>query len=77
MGVKRMSSITIEALEAKCDSMYKLVIAAARRASQVSKPESRALVATVHRKPTLVALEEVIQGKVIIKSQSDEEEVPE
>ncbi len=72
-----MSEITIEALEEKCDSMYKLVIAAARRASQVSKPESRALVATAHRKPTLVALDEIIQGKVIVKSQLDEEVVVE
>lgn len=72
-----MSEITIEALEDKCVSMYKLVIAAARRASQVSKPESRPLVATVHRKPTLVALEEIIQGKVIIKSQLEEDEIVE
>ena len=68
-----MSDITIEALEGKCVSMYKLVIAAARRASQVSKPESRPLVATTHRKPTLVALEDIIQGKVIITSQAEEE----
>jgi DNA-directed RNA polymerase omega subunit len=66
-----MSNITIEALEEKCVSMYKLVIAAARRAGQVNKPESRPLVATAHRKPTLVALDEVIQGKVIIKSQQE------
>ncbi len=72
-----MSEITIEALEEKCESMYKLVIATARRASQVSKPESRPLVATTHRKPTLVALEEVIQGKIIIKSQLDEDVVVE
>jgi len=72
-----MSDITIEALEEKCVSMYKLVIASARRAGQVSKPESRALVATVHRKPTLVALDEIIQGKVMIKTQKDEDEVAE
>ena len=72
-----MSEITIEALEDRCESMYKLVISAARRASQVSKPESRPLVATTHRKPTLVALEEIIQGKVIIKSQVDDDVVVE
>jgi DNA-directed RNA polymerase omega subunit len=72
-----MSDITIEALEAKCESMYKLVIAGARRAAQVSKPESRPLVSTEYRKPTLVALEEIIQGKVIINSTPDEEEIVE
>jgi DNA-directed RNA polymerase omega subunit len=72
-----MSDITIEALEGKCESMYKLVIAAARRAAQISKPESRALVSTEYRKPTLVALEEIIQGKVIINTTPDEEEIVE
>lgn len=70
-----MSDITIEALEEKCESMYKLVIAASRRAGQVNKPESRPLVATTHRKPTLVALDEILQGKVLIKNAADADEV--
>jgi DNA-directed RNA polymerase omega subunit len=72
-----MSDITIEALEEKCESMYKLVIAAAKRAGQVSKPESRPLVSTTHRKPTLVALEEIVQGKVLIKDAEEADDVVE
>jgi len=70
-----MTDITIEALEEKCESMYKLVIATARRASQINLPESRPLVATSHRKPTIIALEEVVQGKIIIRTPSDDEVV--
>lgn len=70
-----MSIITVEKLEEKCDSMYKLVIAAARRATQISKPEIRPLVATSSKKPTTIALEEIIEGKVIVKGGvSDEDE---
>lgn len=46
------------------DSLYRLVNIAARRANQLNKPESRPLVKTKERKSTIVALEEVLDGKV-------------
>lgn len=46
------------------DSLYRLVNVAFRRANQINKPETRALVPTRSRKPTIVALEEVLEGKV-------------
>ena len=46
------------------DSLYRLVNIAARRANQVNKAESRALVPTESKKPTTIALEEVYEGKI-------------
>lgn len=46
------------------DSLYRLVNIAARRANQLNKPESRPLVKTKERKSTIIALEEVLNGKV-------------
>lgn len=59
-----MSTISVEQFEGKIDSLYRLVILAAKRAAQISKPDSRPLVPVRSRKPTLVALEEVLSGKV-------------
>lgn len=46
------------------DSLYRLVNVAARRANQVAKLESRALVTTDSKKPTMIALQEILEGKV-------------
>lgn len=59
-----MSNISVEQFDDKIDSLYRLVILAAKRATQISKPDSRPLVPVRSRKPTLVALEEVLSGKV-------------
>jgi len=57
------------------DSLYRLVYIAAKRVTQVSKPEGRALVPINSRKPTIVALEEVRTGKVGYRtSESDEDD---
>lgn len=63
-----MPDISIEQFEDKCDSLYRLVIAAARRATQIAKPETRPLVPTHSKKPTIIALEEVLEGKVECKA---------
>lgn len=49
------------------DSLYRLVNIAAKRANQISKPETRALVRAESKKPTIVALEEVLEGKVTFR----------
>lgn len=46
------------------DSLYRLVNIASRRANQLNKPESRPLVHTKAEKTTIIALEEVLDGKV-------------
>ena len=59
----------------KADSLYRLVLAAARRASQLAKPESRPLVPVRSKKPTIVALEETLEGKVAVgEAKTDEED---
>lgn len=70
-----MAMISIADFEGKCDSLYRLVIAAARRATQISRPETRALVPTRSRKPTVIALEEIMQGRVeVLAAPRDEDE---
>lgn len=54
------------------DSLYRLVNITARRANQLNKPESRPLVKTKERKTTIIALEEVLQGKVWYTTGEDE-----
>lgn len=58
------SPISVEQFGDKIDSLYRLVIVAARRAAQVAKPEARPLVPVHSKKSTITALEEILQGKV-------------
>lgn len=53
-----------EKLTSKTDSLYRTVILAARRAAQVNRPETRPLIATKSKKATMIALDEIEQGKV-------------
>lgn len=70
-----MSDVSVEDLKDKADSLYRLVIVAARRANQLSKTESHGLLAKRTRKSTMVALEEIKDGKLGYRtSASDEEE---
>ena len=57
----------------KMDSLYRLVNIAARRANQLNKPESRPLISTKAEKTTIIALEEVLDGKVWYRLGSDTE----
>jgi DNA-directed RNA polymerase omega subunit len=69
-----MSQVSIEDFEGKCDSLYKLVIAAARRATQISRPDIRPLIPVASHKPTMVALGEILEGKVKVEQRGEEEE---
>lgn len=59
-----MANISIEYLEGKADSLYRLVIGAAKRASQLARPDSRPLVSPISKKPPVIALEEIIADKI-------------
>lgn len=69
-----MSSISPEDFKGKIDSMYRLVIVASRRAVQVAKPETRALVPVRSKKSTITALEEIINGKVSYRLDAEDED---
>ena len=66
-----MAQVAIEELLKQCGSVYRLVILAAKRAKEVADG-ALPLVETSQRKVTSVALEEILQGKVLYKTQEPE-----
>ena len=66
-----MAQVAIEELLKQCNSVYKLVLLAAKRAKEISEG-SPALVDTAHRKVTSVALDEILHGRVLYKSDGEE-----
>ncbi len=62
-----MAQVPIEDLLKRCGSVYRLVILAAKRAKEVAEG-SPPLVETPQRKVTSIALEEILQGKVLYKT---------
>lgn len=58
--------------ETPMDSLYRLVNIAARRAKQINKPESRPLIATSTKKPVMIAIEEILDGKVTYRVGDDD-----
>ena len=70
-----MKHFSVEDFQGKIDSLYRLVILAARRSGQVNRPDSRPLVATRSKKSTIIALEEIMDGKVsYTRGPTDEED---
>ena len=63
-----MRNYSVEDFDDKIDSLYRLVILGARRAGQVNRTDSRPLVTTHSRKPTIIALEEILDGKVTYRT---------
>lgn len=73
----RMDHLSIEDFkydDEPIDSLYRLVILAAKRANQLNKPDSRPLVTPHSRKPVMMALEEVLDGKVWYRTGEEEED---
>jgi len=69
-----MKLYSVEDFRHRIDSIYRLVIVASRRASQINRPESRPLVSTHSKKPTIIALEEIVEGKVTYTTGAHDEE---
>ncbi len=69
-----MERFSIEDFSGKIDSLYRLVIVASRRAQQLSKPDTRSLVPVRSKKPTLTALEEILNDKVKSRTSKEDEE---
>ena len=59
-----MTQMAIEELLKQCGSVYKLVILASKRAKELSDG-APSLVETQQRKVTSIALEEILQGRVL------------
>jgi len=59
-----MTQVAIEELLKQCGSVYKLVILAAKRAKEIAEG-APPLVETDQRKVTSIALEEILQGRVL------------
>lgn len=66
-----MAQVAIEQLLQRCGSVYRLVILAAKRAKELAEG-APALVETSQRKVTSIALEEILQGKVLYKAEEAE-----
>lgn len=66
-----MAQVAIEELLKRCGSIYRLVILASKRAKEIAEG-APPLVETPHRKVTSVALEEILQGKVLYKPEEVE-----
>ena len=62
-----MAQIAIEELLRRCNSAYRLVILAAKRAKEVAEG-GPSLVEPSHRKATSIALDEIRGGKVLYKA---------
>lgn len=65
-----MAQAPMEDLLKRCGSIYRLVILAAKRAKELAEG-TPPLVDTGSRKATTVALEEILQGKVLYKPDED------
>lgn len=66
-----MAQIAIEELLKCCNSAYRLVILAAKRAKEVAEG-GPGLLESSHRKATSIALDEILQGKVLYKPAEEE-----
>lgn len=66
--------LSVEDFTERVDSLYRLVIVGARRATQLSKPETRPLVNITSKKPTMIALNEILEGKVEARAGDEDEE---
>lgn len=73
----RMNHLSIEDFKYEgetIDSLYRLVNLAAKRANQLNRPDSRVLVSPHSRKPVMMALEEVLDGKVWYRTGEEAED---
>lgn len=70
-----MIPYSVDEFKGKIDSLYRLVIIAARRANQISKNESHGFSGTSHvKKPTMTALREILENKVGFYTSDEEDE---
>ncbi len=60
-----MTYVALEGLlEKSCDSVYKLVILASKRALEIAEGQPKLVVASASVKPSTVALQEIAENKI-------------
>ncbi len=59
--------VTGQLLDKSCDSVYKLVILASKRALEIAEGQPKLVQMSSSAKPSTIALQEVSQGKVFCK----------
>jgi DNA-directed RNA polymerase subunit omega len=67
-----MAQVAIEALLKRCGSVYKLTILAAQRAKELADG-APPLVETPQKKVTSIALDEILEGRVLYQPEEPEE----
>jgi DNA-directed RNA polymerase omega subunit len=72
--MKTANRISVEDFREKVDTLYRLVIVASRRAQQLSKPDARPLVEPNSKKPMMIALQEMLEGKIEAHSGEEDDE---
>jgi len=74
MSTTQTKRISVEDFEGRMDSLYRLIIVASRRAIQLGKPETRPLVDVESKKTTMIALHEILEGKVTAQTDAEADE---
>lgn len=76
MAEQELDELTEQAPPPEIDSKYRLIILAAKRSKQLQRgARPRIEIDSLKHKPTRIALEEVIQGKVPFHTKIDPDEV--
>jgi DNA-directed RNA polymerase subunit omega len=74
---QELDELTEQASPPEIDSKYRLIILAAKRSKQLQRgARPRIEIDPLKHKPTRIALEEVIQGKVNFRIRLEDEEAP-
>jgi DNA-directed RNA polymerase omega subunit len=77
MAEQEIDELTEQATPPEIDSKYRLIILAAKRSKQLQRgARPRIEIDPLKHKPTRIALEEVIQGKVNFRIRIEEDEAP-
>jgi len=77
MSEQELDELTDQAPPPEIDSKYRLIILAAKRSKQLQRgARPRIEIDALKHKPTRIALEEVIQGRVKFHMIADPDEVP-
>lgn len=66
-----MKELTTERYLKKIDSIYSLVILAAKRTTSLTRGSKSLLPDVEHLKPDIIALEEIAQGKIALVDQKE------
>ncbi len=67
-----MTYITTEKYLEKVSNIYSLVILAAKRTVQLTRGEKSLIPEIKHQKPAIIALEEIVSGKIALSPPEEE-----